>query len=197
MAKIFICYGVKDVKMRRFFDSIFKTTKVKPLFREFEGLKTKKAALKILNDIQISKAVFILLSPNVKEEQFRAYWKALESAIYATAPKDIWLFESHENRNEIKITLPKVDHYMIYMQNNRHMNYLRFIIEYYRAYPPLWKVYLTFGIAIWLHLLRKKPYGIPIVCGKCKRQFNLHTQIKKSRCPLCNAQINIKLENRK
>jgi DNA-directed RNA polymerase subunit RPC12/RpoP len=204
MAQIFVSHSADDKEIKGFFGTIFAITNVKAIYKEIGGFSTPEAGLDIQNDIQRSKAIFVLLGPNVQRIRHTRDWVVWESAIASPMHKDIWVFEPHERLGEIDVIIPHVDHYMVYQQTKDYQEYIRQIIESYddsQVLPNAFKVSALGGSrrdlirALMADPSEKRPIGVPIKCPKCQvshRLHTLHTHLDTIRCPACNSQFHIK-----
>ncbi len=210
MAQIFVSHSADDKEIKGFFGTIFAITNVKAIYKEIGGFSTPEAGLDIQNDIQHSKAIFVLLGPNVQRIRHTRDWVVWESAIASPMHKDIWVFEPHERLGEIDVIIPHVDHYMVYQQTKDYQEYIRQIIESYDDSQVLPTALV--GAALWQLTEKtlldaflidaliadpseKRPRGVPIKCPKCQvshRLHTLHTHLDTIRCPACNSQFHIK-----
>ncbi|MEM3564635.1 MAG: hypothetical protein QXR19_15490 [Candidatus Jordarchaeaceae archaeon] len=203
MSEIFVSHGAKDVKIRRFFSDIFSITNVRGVFKEIEGFRTPQAWIEIQNDIQLSRAIFVLLGPHVQEIKHTRDWVVWESAIGSPMRKEIWVFEPYEHLGKIDVIIPHVDHYMIFQQTKEYQDYIKQIIEAYDTSQVL-PATLIGGITGGLLLgplgalsgaiaggiiadpLRNKPPGLPFKCEKCFVEYRIHSRSEHIRCPTCN-----------
>jgi len=163
-------------------------------------LSTPEAGLDIQNDIQRSKAIFVLLGPNVQRIRHTRDWVVWESAIASPLHKDIWVFEPHERLGEIDVIIPHVDHYMVYQQTKDYQEYIRQIIESYddsQVLPNALEVAALGGLrkdlirVLMADPSEKRPNGAPIKCPKCQVSYRLHTHLDTIRCPPCNSRFQI------
>lgn len=96
--------------------TFFSITNVRGVFKEIEGFRTPQAWIEIQNDIQLSRAIFVLLGPHVQEIKHTRDWVVWESAIGSPMRKEIWVFEPYEHLGKIDVIIPHVDHYMIFQE---------------------------------------------------------------------------------
>lgn len=214
MAQIFVSHSAEDKEINGFFRSIFDITNVEAVYKEIWGFRTPEAGLEIQNDIRRSKAIFVLLGPNVQRIPHTRDWVVWESAIASPMRKDIWVFEPHERLGEIDVIIPHVDHYIVYQQTKDCQDYIRQIIESYDDSPVLLTA-LVAGAALGQlteddlldDLLdasligvpladpsEKRPKGVPIKCAKCQVSYRIHTHLDTIRCPACNSWLQINRE---
>src|SRR5688500_11929605 len=111
MAQIFVSHSQRDKESIHFLLEAFAGTKVKPQLEEFE--KTPPSGVtahKITQDIQVSNAVFVLLSERVETLPHTRDWVAWECG--TAMNKEIWVFEPFEALGKIRIVIPRFDHYV-------------------------------------------------------------------------------------
>jgi len=137
MSQIFVSHSARDEEIVNFFAKIFSVTNVKGVFKEIEGFRNPQAWVEIQNDIQLSKAIFVLLGPHVQEIKHTRDWVVWESALGSPMRKEIWVFEPYESLGKIDVIIPHVDHYMIFQQTKEYRDYIRRIIEAYDISPVL------------------------------------------------------------
>lgn len=145
----------------------------------------------------------MLLGPNVQRKQHIRDWVVWESGIASTMGKDIWVFEPCERLGEINVTIPHVDHYMVYQPTKDYQDYTKQIIESYddsQVLPNAFKVSALGGSrrelirALMADPSEKRPNGAPIKCPKCQVSYRLHTHLDTIRCPACNSWLQINSE---
>lgn len=208
MAQIFVSHSAEDEEIKKFFGTLFGTTNVKATYKEIEGFSTPEAWLEIQNDIQRSKAIFVLLGPNVQKIQHTRDWVVWESAMASPMRKDIWVFEPYEGLGKIDVIIPHVDHYMVYQQTKDFQDYIRQIIESYDDFQVL-QTALTvallgrgpirslIGASIGASIAdpsRKRPKGVTIECCDCHVSYSIHMRLDNIRCPACNSWLQINWE---
>lgn len=131
MSQIFVSHSKRDDSIVNYFGKLFGTTRVKGIFKEIEGFKSRPYWNEVQNDVQQSAAIFILLGPNIQNLFHTRDWTVWESATASAIRKDIWVFEPYEYLGKINVIIPHVDHYMIYQETNQYQNYIRKVIESY------------------------------------------------------------------
>jgi len=217
MAQIFVSHSKEDEKIVKFFGTIFGSTQVKAIYKEFEGFKDPEAWVDIQRDISRSNAIFILLSENVQSIRHTRDWVVWESALASPMRKDIWLFEPFEVVGSIDVIIPHVDHYFVYEQKNEYQTYIKKIVESYDDSQVLPATLIGAGIGAICETLitkgkrppilgtivggiggtlladpsKKRPKGIPVKCSSCNALYNVHMRLDKIRCPICNAVLGL------
>lgn len=130
MAQIFISHSKNDKEIIHFLLEAFAGTKVKPHLEELEKeVPSGVTAQKIEKDIQVSNAVFVLLSENVEHLKHTRDWVTWECG--AAMNKPIWVFEPYESLGRISIVVPRFNHYALFQLTDEWRKYLREIIESY------------------------------------------------------------------
>ena len=209
MAQIFISHSKQDKESIHFFLEAFAGTKVKPHLEELENeVPSGVTAHKIERDIQISNAVFVILSENVENLKHTRDWVTWECG--AAMNKPVWVFEPSESLGRISVVVPRFNHYALFQVKEEWRKYLRTIIESYddsHVFPTL---SLSTGGGAWLNEkdrwlgaasglgvgivglllknLTKPSLGIEIKCGNCNSNYNVH-QYGNFRCAICNSQL--------
>jgi hypothetical protein len=211
MAQIFISHSKKDKDFRGFFSNAFSGTKVKAIFEEFEKIfKGEITSEQIKNDIEKSKAVFVILSQNVQNIHHTRDWINWETGVGIN--KDIWVFEPYSQFRKISVVTPCLRHYIIFDTSDSCLGYMRKIIESYDDSHVLPTILVAGGIG---GLLGKKegaalgalaglvisdkskdrPAGTGVICSECSSSYNIHIPqgMNMFRCPVCNTYLKIKL----
>lgn len=200
MARIFISHSREDTDIVNFFGTICDTTQVKKILKEIEGFRTPEKWAEIQNDIQFSKAIFVILGPHVQEIRPTRDWVVWESALASPMRKDIWVFEPYESLGNIDVIIPHVDHYMVFQQTKDYQEYIKRIIESYddsAVLPAAAAGGLLFGPlgilggALIADPSRNRPPGEPITCVKCQVSYHIHMRLDVIRCPACNTWLKI------
>ena len=216
MAQIFISHSKQDKDIIHFFLEAFAGTKVKPHLEELE--KEPPAGVtagKIEHDIQISNAVFVLLSENVEHLKHTRDWMVWECG--TAKNKDIWVFEPFESLGKIRVVVPRLNHYVLFERSEEWRRYLLSIIESYddsHVIPTLSAstasgallnkkdrgtgAAIGFGVGLvglLLHTMSKRSFGIDVRCWQCSSNYKVH-RYGNFRCAVCNADSLIQLSSR-
>lgn len=211
MAQIFISHSEKDKDLRNFFSNAFAGTKVKAVFEEFEKILTGKVTSKqIGEDIENSKAVFVVLSESIEVIPHTRDWVVWETGVAKN--RDIWVFEPYLQLGKISVVTPYLKHYAVFNMNDFWLGYIRRIIESYDDSHVLPTLLVTTGIGGLLgkgegaalgaltglaisDRSQKRPTGVGVVCLKCSSSYNVHIPqgINIFRCPICNSVLKIKM----
>lgn len=206
MASIFISHSQHDKELVSFISTVFAGTKVKACFEEFEKLATGVVtSAKILEDIDASSAVFLLLSRNVERIPHTRDWVVWESG--AAKMKPIWVFESLDEGQSVSIAVPHLNNYVLFARTDEWRTYLRQVVNSFDNSSLLPTVLgtagaggaiakdsftgaLVGGIAgVLLHAItRNQPAGINVACPKCQLTYAIHvpSNCQTFRCPSCN-----------
>ena len=224
MAQIFVSHSKRDKDLVDFFSNAFATTKVKAIFEEFEKILAGEiTSCRVVQDIENSKALFVVLSQNVHDIPHTRDWVVWETGIAKN--KDIWVFEPYSQFGSIAIVTPYLRHYVIFGSTQDWLGYIRRIIESYDDSHTLLTVLLTglTGAGIGAALSgkdkaggaaaggiggtiagltisdrsKKRPMGLNIVCVNCHSSYNIHTSqgMNSFRCPVCNNFLKIETSN--
>ncbi|MBT9143897.1 MAG: hypothetical protein DDT29_02311 [Dehalococcoidia bacterium] len=214
MAQIFVSHSGEDVDLKNFFSNAFAGTKVKGIFEEFEKIPTGRVTSEqIVKDIGNSKAVFVILGPNVQDIPYTRDWVVWETGVAKN--KDIWVFEPYSQFGRISVVTPYLKHYVIFDTNDAWLGYIRGIIESYDDSHVLPTLLVTGGIGALLaekdkiggaalgtlaglvisDKLKERPTGIGVVCSNCSSSYNIHIPqgVNTFRCPVCNKHLKIEM----
>lgn len=212
MAQIFVSHSQKDQQIADFFLRAFAGTKVKPLFQELEkepvnGITENE----ITRNIEASNALFVLLSEGVQSLAHTGYWIAWECG--TAKNKDIWIFEPFESGFQIRVAIPRFNHYVRFSRNDDWRRYIRSIVESYNDSHVLTALSagagigavldeenrgrgafkgLLFGLGgLLLHDINKPSLGHPVQCPNCHLDFRVHIPygVAEFRCSKCNSDL--------
>jgi len=209
MAQIFISHSKRDTDIIHFVLDAFAGTKVKPHLEEFEKeVPTGVNAQKIAADIQMSNAVFVLLSENVQKLSHTRDWIVWECG--TAVNKEIFVFEPFETLGNISVVVPRVTHYVLFERTEEWRKYLRSVIDCYddsHVLPTLSAATgggallgegpgaaIGFGLGLVSLLLidsARPRFGADTKCFKCLSNYKVH-RYGESRCPVCNERLAIK-----
>lgn len=206
MTNIFISHSKHDKDILAVFNQLFAISPLKSIMMEYE-LVNENPARKIQEEIDKSKALFVLLGPNIKDKDQTKMWIGFEVGIASTLKKPIWVFE--QTKNPIEIPIPKVDHYVLY--DPEDIEQIRKIIKKYEQEPELGALareitngiippklsallfpiidFLTVDLLTQTHLNEPKPAHITCPYPQCQIQFYLHSNLKQFKCPTCKKDI--------
>lgn len=207
MEHIFVSHSRRDKDIIHFFLEAFAGTKVKPHLEELEKEPPTGVTAEIIEqDIQMSNAVFVLLSENVQNRKYTRDWVSWECG--TAKNKDIWVFEPFESLGKIRVIVPRFNHYVLFEKTDEWRKYLRSIIESYddsHVVPTLAAstaggallnekdrgsgaaIGFAVGLAgLLLHSMSKPSFGIDVRCWKCSSNYKVH-RYGNFRCPVCNA----------
>lgn len=207
MEHIFVSHSRRDKDIIHFFLEAFAGTKVKPHLEELEKEPPTGVTDEIIEqDIQMSNAVFVLLSENVQNRKYTRDWVSWECG--TAKNKDIWVFEPFESLGKIRVIVPRFNHYVLFEKTDEWRKYLRSIIESYddsHVVPTLAAstaggallnekdrgsgaaIGFAVGLAgLLLHSMSKPSFGIDVRCWKCSSNYKVH-RYGNFRCPVCNA----------
>jgi hypothetical protein len=204
VAQIFISHSAKDSDTIDFFLRAFAGTKVKPHLEEFEkAVPSGVTADKIARDIQASNGVFVFLSKTVEKLPHTRDWINWECGV--AIQKEIWVFEPFGSLGQVRVVVPRFNHYAVFNRDEVWRTYLLTAIDSYddsHVLPTLTATTgsgallgegvgagIGLGIGLLALALRNKsrpPLGAPIACCKCRATYRVH-QYGRFRCPSCNA----------
>jgi len=209
MAEIFFSHSRRDKAIKEFFLTAFGQTKVSAILQEFESpLPKGPSAQEIQQNIQRSKALFVLLSENVEKLKHTRDWVNWECAVANN--KEIWVFEPSESFGAITVVTPSATHYARYQRTDDWRAFIQSIVENYddsHVLPTLSAsavggallnpkspadgiaggLVLGVGTLIFGALSRPR-FGVPVLCYHCPATYTVVTPQLTFRCPVCNSQ---------
>jgi hypothetical protein len=183
MARIFLSHSKGDEDIVKFFLQAGGLAGVEIKAMEFESVPSPPWKY-IRDQIALSRALFVLLGPNVVDKGIHTQnWISFEIGIACETARslitDIWVFEPFNSH--IKFPIPFLNHYVLYDLNQRnHLDYIRKIMEGYKTVLPI---------------MRKISQGVAdITCpyDTCGVTFRLHSEVKQFECPACRKTIEFK-----
>jgi len=218
MAQIFVSHSQQDRELRQLFSDAFAGTNVRGIFEEFEKIERGTATRdQIIQDVQQSNAVFIVLGRNVHDIQHTRDWVCGESGCGIN--KDIWVFEPRSQIGSISVIILDVRHYVVLEERSEDLAYLRSIIRSYDDSNVLLGTLAgaALGVAAGRILAKDKetgqlaggllgglggyfltdkskqrPQGVQTRCPKCASVYNVHTAESTYRCPVCNERLELR-----
>jgi len=203
MAQIFISHSQRDEGIKNLFLRAFRGTGVDDIYREYENAPpTGVTAELIERDIELSSAVFVLLSETVESLPFTRDWILFECGIAAAKQKPVWVFEPYDSFGKITTTIPRFEHYVRFNDNDAWRQYLNSIVAPYNDAPMLGRIVVTilggiaFGVpgavvslvgSLALFQTPERPAGYLTSCPRCQRAFSAHLSNEREpfRCPNC------------
>lgn len=203
MAKIFISHSKRDENIKNHFIRAFRGTGVEDIYYEYEDtLPTGPTAGEIAQTIELSAAVFVLLSETVQSLPHTRDWILWECGIAKNKP--IWVFEPDKSFGRINVVIPSFAHYVRFRTNEDWRKYIQTIAKSYNDSHLLTTSVTTgigamaggwVGAGVGLLLGRlldnrpKCPPGVSVVCARCYLNFRVHIPADDSgriRCTKCN-----------
>ena len=182
--QIFVSHSRYDEEIRREFSEVFAVARgASPIYMEFEEF-LPPAWERIVDEINLSQALFVLLGPNIHKTIHTQNWVAFEVGLACAFGKEVWVFE--QAGSYIEFPIPYLTDYSIYdLKDKTHFEYLRRVIYGYGKPIPIFPPFKNHRTK------RDIPIGIPTTCGydKCQARFLLHTRIESFRCPTCRQML--------
>jgi hypothetical protein len=213
VAQIFVSHSAKDKELVSFLSRAFTPTRVRGVFEEFEAiLKGPANAVRIVNDIRQSNAVFVLLSRNVEHLKHTRDWVGWESGAAAITAlqtnKDVWVLEPVADTESLSIVIPHFRHYVGFDPTQETwQGYMTQIINSYddshflkaislgaatggaigQGAGALWGA--GAGLLLAAITSNTRPAGLSIKCPQCSSSYSVHLGQPRMRCPVCNARL--------
>lgn len=203
MAQIFISHSQRDETIKNLFLRAFRGSGVQDIYREYENAPaTGVSAELIRQDIELSSAVFVLLSETVQSLPFTRDWILFECGIAVAKQKPIWVFEPYGSFGRITMTIPSFAHYVRFGETDPWRQYINSIAASYDDTPAIARLVVT-ALGAWVYgvpgavvsLLgslavfpgSEHPEGHPTGCPNCGRAFVAHLpgESEPFRCPNC------------
>lgn len=133
MAHVFVSHSRYDKEIVYFFRQTIKNHGFQPVLVELENLHSEFAGPlirdKITNRNCIGLAVLlgdrVLFSKGLNPQYIHS-WIGFEVGIAASARKPIMVFEDYDD--DVKFPIPYLDHYVRYIQNDEHSDYIGSIL---------------------------------------------------------------------
>ncbi|MCZ7381141.1 MAG: hypothetical protein O8C64_06180 [Candidatus Methanoperedens sp.] len=177
--EIFVSHSAKDLEYRLYISDICNLAKTRPIFEELEKIVAGDYTFwySIVAHIERAKAVFVILSQNIQEEENKHTrdWIVWETGVAAAQYKAVWVLEPYSEFGKKSVVIPYLTDYMLFENSNECKIYLKNIIESY-SNPSI-----------------SRPRGINFAptCQKCKNTYGVHIPpyTKSFRCPICNENI--------
>jgi hypothetical protein len=209
LSQIFISHSAKDVRPLEFLNRAFATSGVEAKYEEIEAIISgRRTAAKIRADINASRAIFVVLGPNVEKLKHTRDWVVWESGIANGLGKDIWVIEAFEDSSSLSVVIPHLRHYVAFHYDDAWLVYLRKIVSSYDDSQPF-KIVSTaaglgalvgegiggalvgggIGILLAAGAQPKAPSGLPFSCPTCTSVYSAHISESAMRCPVCNSGI--------
>jgi hypothetical protein len=132
MAQILISHSQRDE---------LRGTGVTDLWREYEDASpTGIKAEDITRDIELSSAVFVLLSQTVETLPHTRDCVLLECGIAAAKQKPVWVFEPYDSFGRITTAILRFDHYIRFNDNDVWRQYIHQIAASHNDNPMLARI---------------------------------------------------------
>lgn len=213
MSQVFISHSRRDEQTKNFFYRAFSGTAVLPIWMEYEKPPTSSIDEAIERKIQVSSAVFFLLSEAVERIPFTRDWVLWENGKITN--KDIWVFEPEETLGRINMVLPHFHHYVRYQRTKPWRDYINSIVRSYDSSNLLGLAGTGAGLgAIVLEEDKaagailgglvgavveaigrpNAPTGVPVTCLKCSYSYAVHLTrgVNEFRCARCNCRLELR-----
>ncbi len=199
--QIFLSHSKRDIELVNPIAQVFASTNLKLVMENFEGVANPPAS-EIQEDIEDSKALFVLLGPNTLYHEHTQNWIAWECGVAAQAGLPIWVFE--DTNNPVDFPIPQLTNYLIFdSKDMSDLQAIRSIVieEFEVSNVPLagvlvggvlgeaiapgggWKVGSLLGAIF--DTKEKNILGYDIICQHCNQNFFLHSDVDTLKCPSC------------
>lgn len=215
---VFISHSKKDGELVGVIDHNFKTVDITPLFMEFTP-ESKPPYTKIEENLNLSAAIFLFLTQNIKSSDYTQNWISFEVGLAKKSNKPLFVIE--DANNKVHFPVPYLTDYILYEQTKiedwqKIHNVLRKLKENVEKNKLI--ISLTVGGALVGGLTDKKDgargmllgsftglvlggiinaliQSIPVEstrvkCPDCKLEFNFYSRFNDFPCPSCR--INLK-----
>jgi hypothetical protein len=211
MAQIFGSHSKLDRDIIHFFLEAFAGTNVKPVFEEFEAEPPSGTnAEKIKRDVDLSNALFVILSKNVDQLKHTRDWINWECGVARNKP--IWVFEPASSVGTVSVVVPSFAHHVVFEISEEWRKYIRAIIDSLDDSHVVKTLSATtaagallsndrgagaivgFGLGmagLILHEKLRPQLGLQIQCWECHSVYRVHHR-GRSRCAVCNVPVVIR-----
>ncbi len=215
MAQLFVSHSKLDEDLVAYLSRVVAGTKVQMIFEELEKIPSGSVTpQQIEAHIESSRALFIMLTPNVSNQPHTRDWVAWEAGHGGT--KDVWVFERASLVGLSTVVIPRLRHYVVFEPNDAWFSYFRNIINSYDDSQVLPGLAAGSGLAalvaaaaavtvapvavigglVGAALSNKensRPSGLQIQCSACGSSYSVHLPNGWThfRCPVCNTVLTL------
>lgn len=111
MVYVFVSHSKKDTELVEIINHNFRSVGGVPLFMEFTP-ESEPPYKKIEGNIDLSKAVFLFLTPNVTSSDYTKNWISFEVGLAKKTNKPVFVVEDFNNK--IHFPVPYITDYILY-----------------------------------------------------------------------------------
>jgi hypothetical protein len=217
VAQIFVSHSKQDRELVDYLAKVAAGTKVQLIFEELEKLLSGSVtAQQIQARIAQSKAVFVVVTPNVSNLPHTRDWVTWESGCGSS--KDVWVLERASLVGQTTVAIPRPRHYVVFEPTEAWFPYFRLIIESYDDSHVLPSAAAGSGVgallavaaeaalgpAVFVGALvgmvlsskeKQRPVGVEMQCAACGSTYSAHLPKGWThlRCPVCNSAMKLSL----
>ena len=176
--QIFIAHSRHDVRLRQWFDTVFAGSDMKAERLEFEVEAQSHPPIPVLVEkMRNSKAVFLLLGPQILDSRHTINWVAAETGLARGLGKCVWVFEDRAALQDFPV--PFADVYVPIDYIDQNVAWVEMILKAYSAWgsgPREFKrePFEDFG---WSFLQCSQP--------GCRASFYTPDMVTVQKCPIC------------
>jgi hypothetical protein len=215
MVYVFISHSRKDTELVRVIDHNFRSVGVVPLFMEFTP-ESEPPYRKIEENVDLARAVFLFLTPNVTSSEYTKNWVSFEVGLAKKANKPVFVVEDFNNK--VHFPVPYLTDYILYepaktedwTSLQKILQKLRRIIENNKLLLGLTGAGAILGGLISRNikgiliggaggaifagiLIALKPSisvnSVRMKCAKCGIEFNFYSKFSVFPCPSCRMEL--------
>lgn len=201
MDTVFITHSRHDAPILAHIAELVRIVGVEPIFYQYDSTHTTTAWEEIRNDIQISHALFVVLSNNLAASPHTQNWVGWEVGVACAFNKRAWVFE--ELNRTVSFPIPYLTDYVPYDLSNPQLRQLiSAVAEGYKLEPQFMSTIALGALGGLLFSLpglvvgaiignlagkpKQAPY-IELMCYHldCKIRFRTYVWLEELECPAC------------
>lgn len=218
MVNVFISHSKEDKELVGIIDQNFRSVGVTPLFMEFTPESEPPPYKKIEGNIDISSAVFLFLTQNVKFSDYTQNWILFEVGLAKKSNKPLFIME--DVNNKVHFPVPYLTDYVLYeptkIQDWQEIQKILRKLKLDTENKELLRNLAIGGAIIGgitdekdrirgvlvggfagsvlggIICALKEPIQlnpIRVRCFKCKIEFNLYSRFREFPCPSCRTDL--------
>jgi hypothetical protein len=188
--QIFISHSSKDHKILEFFRQLFDDSGVKPVFMEFESWSRNNMPnwIWIREQIQKSRALFLILTKNIVEKPYTQNWIAFEIGVACSTnpPIPVYVFREEDVKFPVPYLTWYFDEPFSSLDHSRPKDFSEIFLEFFR-HILRYTVFVNIVLSEIYNMNKKDDWKeTSLTCSKCKLDFNYFGFNSKINCPCCS-----------
>lgn len=217
MVNVFISHSKKDAELVKEIGYNFRTVDITPMFMEFTP-ESEPPYKKIEENINISDAVFLFLTQNVKSSDYTSNWISFEVGLAKRSNKSLFVIE--DANNKVPFPIPYLTDYILYEPTKiEDWEKIRMILQKLKQIVEKNKLIISLAVGgaalgglsnekdrirgiltggfaglVLGGIINSLRYAIQvnsvrIKCPKCKLEFNFYSRFTNFSCPSCRTNL--------